>query len=76
MVMKRDDPRWAPHTAMSPVLREMLKHDIPLTRENWISVAHAGAPIPDPWTAEDEMMVPEPFHDPDFEANNPPRDES
>lgn len=70
-MMDRNDPRWAPHAAMSPALREMLADpNMPLTRKNWISMAH-GPDVPVPWTAEDEMMVPEPFHDPHFETNTP-----
>jgi len=42
------------------VLKDMLDTGIPLTREHYIELAYAGDP-PDPWTAENEEELPEPF---------------
>lgn len=42
------------------VLRGMLDSNVPLTREHYIEKAYAGD-VPDPWTAEHELELPEPF---------------
>jgi hypothetical protein len=42
----------------SPTLAYMLKHNLPLTRETWISINYLGHP-PEPWTWENEAEVPE-----------------
>lgn len=44
----------------SPTLKYMLEHNIPLTREKWISINYLGHP-PEPWTDEHEAEVPMPF---------------
>jgi hypothetical protein len=41
----------------SSILRGMIKHNIPLTRENYVAIANAGRPD-EAWTAEHEMMLP------------------
>ena len=47
----------------SPVLADMLKNNIPLTREHYLALAYGGE-LPDPWTAEHELEVPGPFQAP------------
>jgi len=44
------------------VLDHMLSQNMPLTREQYISLAHAGRP-PEPWTMEHESEIPEPLQD-------------
>ncbi len=47
-----------------PGLESMLRKGMPLTREDYI--AHSfGGDIPEEWTAEHEMSLPECFRDPD-----------
>jgi hypothetical protein len=42
----------------SPTLKYMIDHNLPLTREQWISMNYLGHP-PEPWTWECEGEVPE-----------------
>jgi hypothetical protein len=44
------------------VLELMLKCKIPMTRENYLEVAYLGQ-LPDPWTLEHELELPEQFQD-------------
>lgn len=44
----------------SPVLEHMVKHGVPLTRENYIAMNWGGA-APGEWTAEHEADLPEIF---------------
>ena len=44
----------------SPTLRYMMKNGAPLNRETWMSMNYLGQP-PEPWTAEHEAEVPEPW---------------
>jgi hypothetical protein len=54
------DPRLLRAAQESPTLEYMLEKGLPLTREQWISMNYLGHP-PEPWTAEHEATVPEPF---------------
>jgi hypothetical protein len=40
-----------------PILSGMIRHNIPLTRENYVDIANAGRPD-DAWTAEHEAALP------------------
>jgi hypothetical protein len=42
-----------------PVSNWLRRNGHPITRENWIALAHLGSEIPDPWTAEHEDELPE-----------------
>jgi len=45
-----------------PILDQMLKHDLPLTREVYVGLAWGHErPKGDDWTAEHEGELPEPF---------------
>lgn len=48
------------HADSSPILRGMLARGGPLTRKRYLNLAY-GDDIPDPWTTEHELEVPEPF---------------
>ncbi|MGF9765032.1 hypothetical protein AAII07_59295 [Microvirga sp. 0TCS3.31] len=54
------------------VLRLLRKHNIPVTRENYITVAYCSEP-PDPWTWEHEEDLPEHLRIPFDDANPPPQ---
>jgi len=41
-----------------PMVDWMVKHQIPVTRQNYLREAYMGK-IPEPWTAELEMELPE-----------------
>lgn len=43
-----------------PLVAFLKRHNIPVTRENYIDLAFLGDP-PDPWTEEDEAELPEEF---------------
>lgn len=43
-----------------PLLRHMIKHGVPLTRQNYVGMAY-GPGEPDEWTAEHEAMLPRCF---------------
>ena len=60
MATKQIDPRLLREAKYSPTLEYMIKNGIPLTREKWISMNYLGHP-PEPWTAEHEADVPEPW---------------
>jgi hypothetical protein len=57
------DPRLLEAARYSGTLRHMIQDGLPLTREKWISMNYMGQP-PEPWTAEHEAEVPEPFQNP------------
>jgi hypothetical protein len=57
------DPALALAAETSPTLQYMIKNGLPLTREKWISL-NWGGDRPNPWTAEDEALVPEPWQRP------------
>jgi hypothetical protein len=44
------------------VLHWMKRHDLPITRENYIKLAW-GSSIPDPWTPDDEAELPNELQD-------------
>jgi hypothetical protein len=59
----------SPHTTPDPaalqrdlrsdfVLRMMVERGVPLTRENYLAFAYPGN-LPDPWTVEHELEMPE-----------------
>jgi hypothetical protein len=50
------------------VLDWMQKHDIPLTRENYLNAAYLGNP-PKELSAEEEAELPEMFQKPDLYIN-------
>jgi hypothetical protein len=54
----------APHA--DATVDYMIKKGIPLTRENYLTHAY-GADLPpeDGWNYEHEMMIPQPFQDPE-----------
>jgi hypothetical protein len=58
--------RWIPSPQLlaearySPTLAYMIKNNLPLTREQWISMNYLGHP-PEPWTAEHEYELPRSF---------------
>ncbi len=54
------DPRLLEEAEHDPVLKYMLEHGIPLTREKYISLNYIGHP-PEPWTEEDERQLPSIF---------------
>jgi hypothetical protein len=62
MTTKQIDPRLLQAAKYSPTLEYMIEHDIPLTREQFISMNYLGHP-PEPWTAEHEGEVPAPWRD-------------
>jgi hypothetical protein len=48
----------------NPVLDFMRRHGMPETREVYLAFAYPGN-MPEPWTAEHEMQLPEELRDPD-----------
>ena len=57
--------RWMPTPQICPkpiclLLAYMIKHNLPLTRATYISMAYLGHP-PEPWTAEHEYELPRSF---------------
>lgn len=59
-----DDTDWELIARSDPMVRLMLKHNVPLTRENYIDMVY-GAPgtedFPKQWTPEHEADLPGPF---------------
>jgi hypothetical protein len=41
-----------------PISRWLIKHEIPVTRENWIAVNYLPDDPPEPWTSEHEQELP------------------
>jgi hypothetical protein len=58
------DSRLLAEARHDPLLKYMIEHGIPLTREKYISMAYLSHP-PEPWTMEHERELPAPFqHEP------------
>lgn len=54
----------APYRAQSgsyPMLKSMLRNNIPLSREGYIACAHAWDGVPHPWREDHEMDLPPVF---------------
>lgn len=57
------------HEQLEPFRRDdatlnyMMNHGMPLTREQYISMAYGGTP-PERWTHQHEAEIPEPLRDP------------
>ncbi len=49
-------------TGLHPVLDMMVRHKVPLTRDNYVDLANAGRPD-EAWTAEHEAGLPWIFRD-------------
>jgi len=60
--MAHEPINWKAHREMSPLLEAFMSlHGRPPTRDEFIDLAYGEKEMPEEWTAEHEMSIPEPL---------------